>query len=439
MRERAEKHISKHMEKHMKHNAKEVFIVATLILFFIPGICAIYSGVHRAIEKLSNPEQRYYNVVFSEEYPFDDTDADLTTSDESALSKQYLALANKFTNHINNYSGINNIVSPLFLYIYGKTNVALEKNLLDDAENPVIRLTEGYLTYSYLYSQGYVKYTGIEDFNEWLMQKDIPFLFVMPSEKSDDRYAVHPKGFPKGDYSEKENEYFKYLDDNCIPYLNSGEVLVSENEDFYSWFYKTDHHWNVRAGFLVAQAIAESLNTELELPVDIDALDKTHFNTVTYEKLFLGSQGKKATLGYVSPEDFEVYYPLFDTLFSIEIPTKAIDRIDSFENTLIESEYLKIENYYTNNAYAAFLYGDVPLIRIHNLNCKNGTRALMIKTSDANVVDTYLAFTVEYLDIIDPRHFDGSIRSFIEKTNPDVVLTCAYPSKELDNKMLDIK
>ena len=63
----------------------------------------------------------------------------------------------------------------------------------------------------------------------------------------------------------------------------------------------------------------------------------------------------------------------------------------------------------------------------------------MIKTSDANVVDTYLAFTVEYLDIVDPRHFDGSIRTFIEKTQPDVVLTCAYPSEALDNKMLDIK
>ena len=221
--------------------------------------------------------------------------------------------------------------------------------------------------------------------------------------------------------------------------MNSGETLVSENENFYSWFYKTDHHWNVHAGFSVASEIAQRLKKEFGLPVDTNVLDEIYFNTVTYEKAFLGSQGKKATHGYISPENFEVYYPLFDTEFSIEIPTKMIERTDTFENTLIESENLKVGNYYINNTYAAFLYGDVPLIRIHNLNCKNGTRALMIKTSDANVVDTYLAFTVEYLDIVDPRHFDGSIRTFIEKTRPDVVLTCAYPSEALDNKMLDIK
>ena len=427
------------MKRNGKLTAKEIFIAAALILFLVPGLCATYSGVHRAVEKFSNPENKHQDVVFAKEYPFPDGvgDVDLTAAEESTLLGKYLAVANKLKNYIDDYSGKSNIVSPFFLNVYGKTTAALGKNLIEDAENPVIRLKNGYLTSTYLYSKEYDEYAGFVEFKDWLTKEGIPFLMVMPADKSDTGYAVFPKGFPNED-AEKRIEYVKYLDDNGISYLNSGEMLVSENEDFYSWFYRTDHHWNVHAGFSVAQAIAQRLTTEFGLQVDVNILDRSNFNNVTYENIFLGSQGKKATHGYVSPEDFEVFYPDFDTAFSIEIPTRMIDRTDSFENTLIDSEALKTGNVYTGNAYGAFLYGDVPLARIHNLNCNNGTRVLMIKTSDANVVDTYLAFTVEYLDIVDPRHFDGSIRALIEKTRPDVVLTCAYPSEALDNKMLDI-
>lgn len=428
------------MKRNEKLKAKEIFIIAALILFLIPGLCATYSGVHRAVEKFSNPGKKYQEVVFAKEYPFPDgvRDVDLTSAEESTLLRKYLAVANKLTNYIDNYSGKSNIVSPFFLNVYGKTTAALGKDLIDDAENPVIRLENGYLMSTYLYSKNHAEYAGFVEFKDWLTKKDIPFLMVIPADKSDTGYAIFPKGFPNED-AEEGIEYIKHLDNNGVSYLNSGEMLVSENEDFYSWFYKTDHHWNVHAGFSVAEAIAQRLKTEFELPVDTDILNKERFNLVTYEDVFLGSQGKKATHGYASPEDFEVFYPNFDTAFSIEIPTRMIDQTDSFENTLIDSEALKTGNVYTKNAYGAFLYGDVPLARIHNLNCKNGIRALVIKTSDANVVDTYLAFTVEYLDIVDPRHFDGSIRTFIEKTQPDVVLTCAYPSEALDNKMLDIK
>ena len=364
------------MKSNEKLKAKEIFIIVALILFLIPGLCATYSGVHRAVEKFSNPENKQQDIIFGEEYPFNGADADLTSAGESSLPEKFSAVASKLTVKIDNQSGINNIVYPLFLDLYGKTMKILGKNLIDDTENPVIRLRNGYLTYTYLYSQEYAEYEGFAVFKEWLSKRCIPFLMVLPADKSDTGYAVFPKGFPNGD-AEKEIEYVKHLDDNGISYLNSGETLVSENEDFYSWFYKTDHHWNVHAGFSVAQAIAQRLKTEFGLQVDVNILDSSNFNNVTYENIFLGSQGKKATHGYVSPEDFEVFYPDFDTAFSIEIPTRMIDQTDSFENTLIDSEALKTGNVYTKNAYGAFLYGDVPLARIHNLKSillENGPR-----------------------------------------------------------------
>lgn len=421
----------------MKLKGKDLFIGAAALLFLIPGIGALYSGMNRAADKYGNSQNKNRNVAFDKEYPFAGEGTDQNKATGSNLLSSYTAVTNKVTGDIENYSGKYNVAAPFFLDIYGKITKALGKDLTEDAERAVIRLNNGYLTYSYLNMQDTVKYEDIGKFNEWLKEKDIPFLSVIPADKSDDRYAVYPKGYPV-ENSETGNRYAGYLKENGISYVESGEVLLSENQDFFSWFFKTDHHWNVRAGFCVARAIAERLNTEFGLPTERDILNRDMFRIATYEDIFLGSQGKKATRGYISPEDFEVYYPLFDTEFSIEIPTMTMKRTGSFENTLVDSEALKVSSNYTDNAYNVFLYGDVPLARIHNRNCQNGTRVLMLKTSEANVVDTYLSFSVEYLDIIDPRLFNGSIRSFIETSHPDAVLMCAYPSEVLNSMMRDI-
>ena len=422
------------MKNGMKQKSKALFLAFALILFLLPGIFAALTGAHRAAEILAAEKEGVRTVTWAEEYPF----ADPAPAGAGSMFSAYPAAAQKLTDFIEAYSGSSNRIAPPFLDLYGKIASALGKQIIDDVEGPVIRLPNGYLTNAYFYAGDVVKYPGIVSFNTWLAEKGIPFLAVLPAEKSDDRYAPDPIVFPSG-YAEKENEYIGYLQSSGIQYLNARETLLSENTDFFSWFYKTDHHWNVHAGFSLAAAIAERLSAAFALPVEPDILDIARFSTVTYEGLFLGSQGKKVTRGYIAPDDFEVTYPLFDTSFSIQIPTKAIDRAGPFEDTLIDAEALQDGQAYAYNGYGAFLHGDLPLVRVHNLTNQSGVRALMIKTSDANVVDTYLAFTLEYLDVIDPRHFDGSIRTFIEKTHPDVVLTCAYPSKDLDDRLLDIK
>lgn len=424
------------MSKHVNH--KEIFIAVALILFLVPGICAVYSGFKHTDEVYWNPVNERQDLDFAEEYPFSSNESAPETAGENRIMKIIPAAVEKVTGYIDDCSGKYNIVSPFFYYLYGTTEKALGKDYIEDAEMPVIRLENGYLTYVYPYSEEPVDYTGISAFHEWLKGKDIPLLFVMPADKSDDRYAVYPEGFSTG-YSEMENEYFTDLDDNGIPYMDTVELLLSENGDFFSWFYVTDHHWNAHAGFWVASAIAERLETEFGLNVDTDVLDRANFSVTAYANISLGSQGKKVTHGYISPETYEIYEPLFDTAFSLQIPSRAIDRTGVFTDTLINNRVLKAGDYYTNRVYSAFLYGGTAVANVHNLNCGNGTRVLMVKTSDANVVDTYLAFTVEYLDIIDISYFSGSVRNYIEATHPDIVLICAFPSEILEYKLLDIK
>ena len=418
-------------------NAKVLFILTILLLFLTPGICLLFSALYSG-----NEENKQQNISFVEAYPFDAADTANVSSTQvnskPTLLGIYVNAVEKVNLFVNKYSGEKNISSPFFYNVYGKITKALGKNLIEDSESPVIKLKNGYLTTPFLYSQTPEAYKCFSDFNKWMNKKQIPFFTMITADKSDDRHADYPTGVPYG-YSKKEKEYIAYLKDNGIVYLDSRKVLLSENNDFFSWFYKTDHHWNVQAGFSIAAATTKKMKEEFGLNVDVDILDRKNFKSVKYKDVFLGSQGKKVTHGYISPEDFEVYYPVFDTSFSIQIPNIGVDKTGDFKDTLIKSDALKTDYYYLDNAYLAFLYGDTPLTRIHNPKCKNGTRLLVIKESKANAVNTYLAFSVEYLDIIDPRHFDGSVRTFIEKTEPDIVLTCICPPMLGSNEMWDIK
>lgn len=68
------------------------------------------------------------------------------------------------------------------------------------------------------------------------------------------------------------------------------------------------------------------------------------------------------------------------------------------------------------------MYGDRAIIHVENLLSDDTHRILVIKNSKANVITPHLACGVKYLDIVDMRHFTGSIKSFIEQNKPDIIL-----------------
>jgi hypothetical protein len=140
----------------------------------------------------------------------------------------------------------------------------------------------------------------------------------------------------------------------------------------------------------------------------------------------LGSCGKKATMPYAQPEDFEVLLPTFGSWYRIQIPSLGMDRTGTYENVLLDKSCLGY-GYYNAYCYSAFLWGDRPLIRVTNLNLGGGLRVLVIKDSKADVVNLHLTTAVSGLDVIDPRAFTGSIKAFIRETEPDVVVTFYSP------------
>lgn len=425
-------------------NKKAFFAITALVVVSITCVATIIS-VYIGIRGYSELPFQHATVSFETAYPFEVENQKPAIDSQNSSSTEHFnfdaikEFINTYSENIKQpiteYSSGKNILASLYYYVFGATNRLLNRNVIENSESSVYRLKDGRLVYATKYSSAKETYSSISDFSEWLKKRNTEFLFVIPLSIDDDSAIDFPKILETG-YKKNNAELINFLTEQKIDYFDTKPFLLSQDTNFYNWFYKTDHHWNVYAGISVADKIVNIMKEDFSFDVDESVCDISNYRSVNYEKVFLGSLGRKVTLGYTDAEDMEILYPVFKTNFHIEIPGISVNKNGTFDETLIAAEYLNTD-YYSGNAYGAFLYADEALIRIKNENCDNGVRVLVIKHSKANVVNPYLACAVEYLDIIDPRHFNGSIRTFIKRTNPNLVIVCSTgPVSDTDTNWL---
>jgi len=419
---------------------KRLFAIFFLVVMATLGVASVVGYVKTHVPE-ENDDIVFVPMTtsFTQQYPFEREEVTEATAkiDESAMvaeigsaavsaetdSDWLLDAVKGYTSKVNHaVSGVNintcnlNPLSAFVSSVVSFLDRYDTEEIFYNGGCPFVRLPNGYFTFLYPYSHPDESMNNLVEFTDWLKPCGVKYLSLIAADKGDDEYAVFPEGVPHG-YSRIAKEYREFNREHGIEFLESKESLLANNSDFFYWFYKTDHHWNAHAGLLVARETARKLLT-MGVEADTSAIAREKFSMVCYPKGFLGSMGYK--LGSKYKEDMDVYYPLGESRFHLQIPSRGIDRTDSFDNTLILKQYLLSEKL----SYGAFLHGDNPLTRIENMLSPNSTRVLMIKQSKANVLCPYLAFTVRYLDVIDPRKFDGSIRSFIKQTRPDIVITC---------------
>jgi hypothetical protein len=185
------------------------------------------------------------------------------------------------------------------------------------------------------------------------------------------------------------------------------------------------------------------LNAQYGFTFDVSLADPERYRYTRYQDWFLGSLGKKVTLAQTVPDDFILIRPAFATDFSVRIPELNLSARGDFD-VLIDHSQLDIRDYYTLSPYGAYCYGDRPVITIHNnlSNNNEGKTILLIKDSFAEVVTPFLSMGVEDLHILDLRHFNGSLKSYIEKNRPNIVILMYNPSAIDDDahkKMFDFR
>lgn len=269
--------------------------------------------------------------------------------------------------------------------------------------------------------QEYVEETA--SFADFCQAQGAKFLFVPNPPALDEK--TDGKFMGRLDFGlQKKDDMIKGLKERGVATLDLYPLMHEEFPDktYHQLFFRTDHHWLPTTGLWASGKIAGWLEKEGGISLRDDLLGPDNYQQVIYPAYFLGSQGKRSTMVLTEPEDFMLLYPKFPVRLHYEIPGLGIEKTGDFSVTYDLHE-LERQDFYGSNPYAAYNYADCSLIRIENFDPQAAdVKVLMVKDSFANSVAPFLSLCVKQLDIIDPRWFKGSIRSYVKKMQPDFVL-----------------
>lgn len=381
-------------------------------------------------------------IDWAEEYPFEGTaTADETKPVEKPVSKreqylnQYTDKASKIKSDIHQdcttrLTGYDEIVSCARRYENAVGNYTGYTEY-----NGIMKLSDGYLT-SFLAEASDENLDTLSDkvigLKKFCEENGEDFLYVQPPFKVSEYQDTDISG--SVDFSNQNADAFlSKLKTDGTDVKDLRQDIADAGYNNHKLFYRTDHHWLSTTGIWAAKKIFERLNTNYGYGIDTSLADSDRFNYKVYKNYFLGSQGKKVTLAETTPDDFTYYYPKYDTDFHFEVPARGVDADGDYQ-IIYDTSQLGDADYYGKNPYAAFNYGDQPLIKITNRNSTVDKKILFIHDSFGDCVLSNLALGVRYVDSIDLRYFNGSLKTYIRENKPDIVIVMysagAYNSVE---------
>ena len=290
------------------------------------------------------------------------------------------------------------------------------------SDNGIIIKDDGYMTYMSDEMDVTDMASRLEKLDHFLNNKNIEMLYVQAPSKVDPLTPELPPGVNDSTNNNIDRMLYE-LSEKDIDVLDLREFIVDEYVNYEDAFYKTDHHWKTTTAFRAVQILVEHMNEQGYTSIDENKIAMEKFDVETYEKYFLGSQGKKVTLAVAEPEDYHLIVPKYDTNFTIQIPERNIDMQGDFKDTLLDYRHLQKIDYYNENCYASFMNRNDAYCKIINhASDVDDKKILIIKDSYSTPFIPYLALGVKEMDTIYEMLFDGSIQTYIEETEPDIVI-----------------
>ena len=98
-----------------------------------------------------------------------------------------------------------------------------------------------------------------------------------------------------------------------------------------------------------------------------------------------------------------------------------------FAQAFIDETQLEEGDYYTKNPYAAYFRDDQALVHVTNHTMTEGKKVLFLKDSFGLSTAPFLAAAIREMDVIDLRHFNGSLEQYVQETQPDIVVVMYNP------------
>lgn len=321
-----------------------------------------------------------------------------------------------------NYSSKYLVFKKQFTFLSNIFNRILGMRLIQDSTGTIIFMENGHFTWEMPLIETENMAYNIKMFSEWLKSKKIDFLYV----QNPGSVCKYKPEVPRG-YEENSNRNVDQLLDNIIyqggiNIVDLRENLHSQNRDHYKDFFITDHHWKPHTGLWAAGEISRKLNYDYDYGIDLDLFHLNKYNLEIYPLMYGGGYEQKLTTAFTKLDDMELILPKFKTDLHIQIPTlDGVNYRGEFKDVMFDSTRWP--------AYNSYFYSINAITHIENFaNYAVDKKILIIGDSMQDVMTPYLACGVKYVDSIDPRLFDGSIETYINETQPDIVIVTYIPT-----------
>lgn len=243
-------------------------------------------------------------------------------------------------------------------------------------------------------------------------------------------YVQHPQKYNGDEDSLPYGKNYAFWDmDNYYVRMLGEEgynVLDLRRFDDDCMFFKTDHHWQIRAAFNGSRHIIEKLTELTGLENVSEAIDISYYKTIDYKDSYLGSVGVRVGSLYMGMDDFELIIPDFETnyeYFRYGLEHELAEhKTGTFESTLIDYDLLDADGYM--NKYNAYdRDGYIENIIINN-SAANDQKVLLISDSFSRPLQAFLSVNFQEIRTLDPQEgrYNHSLIRYSEEYQPDIVI-----------------
>lgn len=279
---------------------------------------------------------------------------------------------------------------------------------------------------------------SLNEFGQLLHSKGTElYYFPMPA-KVFEMADLLPSYVSKGRGMENTEFLLSKLEKKVVNSVNVSKKLNREVpfEEKKSYYFKTDHHWNIKGAFYGFETMAQEISKKQPLS-KVDINEDYVFSCEKGREL-RGSWNRKLHWLVSSEDDIPCYYQ--PNSFSLKdmdyyngiVSEKNKMELTDYYATGIEKDLQKMEYH---DAYA----NNYPELNIVNNMAENQLKALLIKDSYANPLVPHISSLFKETTIFDPRYDKKrSVNDIVNTREFDVVIIL-YNSNNLIGDMYDFQ